>query len=229
MGMSLKSRNIGENFECWERQDGWGSVSCAGRLQDAHSKSETLWKTWHDFFRGPWSAFRCVYISLSLACPWTQQSASQSNVASWEIPKGNGGVVRWESHIDFPSRARPCRFAGAQSLCQFYVWSPRFQELESKDWDFDCKWSSNWFPNDWDLPARLLKCESRYLMTDDQWLFLCFAISRRWYWSVFGSMNHIRIMRTTQIPEPVPFYPRVTRVTRVGSPFSSQIDPRGRP
>jgi len=30
-------------------------------------------------------------------------------------------------------------------------------------------------------------------------------------------------MRTTQIPEPVPFYPRVTRV---GSPFSSQIDPR---
>ena len=80
-----------------------------------------------------------IYISLSLACPWTQQSASQSNVASWEIPKGNGGVVRWESHIDFPSRARPCRFAGAQSLCQFYVWSPRFQELESKDWDFDCK------------------------------------------------------------------------------------------
>lgn len=85
---------------------------------------------------------------------------------------------------------------------------------------------TNWFPNDWDLPARLLKCESRYLMTDDQWyqwLFLCFAISRRWYWSVFGSMNHLRIMRTTQIPEPVPFYPRVTRV---GSPFSSQIAPR---
>ena len=66
MGMSLKSRNIGENFECWERQDGWGSVSCAGRLQDAHSKSETLWKTLHDFFRGPWSAFRCMYIYISL-------------------------------------------------------------------------------------------------------------------------------------------------------------------
>ena len=42
---------------------------------------------------------------------------------------GNGGVVR-------------CRFAGAQSLCQFYVWSPRFQELESKKKRaFDCKWS----------------------------------------------------------------------------------------
>ena len=227
MGMSLKSRNIGENFECWERQDGWGSVSCAGRLQDGPFQVWNLVKNMAWFFQGPLECIQMyIYISLSLACPWTQQSASQSNVASWEIPKGNGGVVRWESHIDFPSRARPCRFAGAQSLCQFYVWSPRFQELESKDWDFDCKWSSNWFPNDWDLPARLLKCESRYLMTDDQWLFLCFAISRRWYWSVFGSMNHIRIMRTTQIPEPVPFYPRVTRV---GSPFSSQIDPRGRP
>jgi len=90
-----------------------------------------------------------IYISLSLACPWTQQSASQlvfsnfsiktyypqSNVASWEIPKGNGGVVRWESHIDFPSRARQLAPVASQvrkAFANFMCGAPDFKNWNPK-------------------------------------------------------------------------------------------------
>ena len=116
-----------------------------------------------------------IYISLSLACPWTQQSASQlvfsnfsiktyypqSNVASWEIPKGNGGVVRWESHIDFPSRARQLapvasqvRKAFANFMCgapDFKNWNPKIGISIVNDLQIDFLTIGTCLPDSWSV------------------------------------------------------------------------------